>query len=189
MCKITNKGITKIKHFCIDCSKEIKNVYAQRCLHCSGVYRYNLGIIKLNKGTGIGINSLVWKGGKPTCKNCGKQLSDYRAKRCSHCSKIGNLNINFVDGSSGIYPLEFNDKLKAKIRIRDNYECQNCSMTEEEHIIVVGKVLSIHHIDYDKQNCKENNLITLCDSCNNRANSNRNYWIEFYTKKVEVKND
>jgi len=62
-------------------------------------------------------------------------------------------------------------------------------MTEEEHIIVVGKVLSIHHIDYDKQNCKENNLITLCDSCNNRANSNRNYWIEFYTKKVEVKND
>jgi ribosomal protein L34E len=189
MIKRLNKGITKIKHYCIDCNKELKNVYAQRCLHCRSIHRYKLGTIKLNKGTGIGIDSLNWKGGKPKCIDCGNQLSDYRYTRCSHCSKIGKLNVNYIDGSSGIYPVEFNDILKESIRKRDNYTCQNCNMTEEEHIIVVGKVLSVHHIDYDKINCKSDNLITLCDSCNLRANYNRSYWKEIYTNKVGAKND
>jgi len=59
-------------------------------------------------------------------------------------------------------------------------------MTEEEHLIVFGKVLTIHHIDYNKQNCKENNLITLCGSCNTRANFNRSYWVDFYKQKVST---
>ena len=42
---------------------------------------------------------------------------------------------------------------------------------------------SVHHIDYNKQNCKENNLITLCLQCNNRVNSNRNYWKEYFQNK------
>ena len=121
---------------------------------------------------------------KPKCINCDKELSDYRAKRCSHCSKIGKNNNNFIDGTSGIYPLKFNNQLKEFIRNRDNYQCQNCSMTEEEHLIVVGKVLAVHHIDYDKENCNEYNLITLCDSCNIRSNYNRNYWQEVYTNKI-----
>lgn len=83
-----------------------------------------------------------------------------------------------------IYPREFNDKLKEKIRRRDNYICQNCGIIEEEHVIAFSYVLHVHHIDYNKQNCNEENLITLCNACNARANHNRDYWENFYKEKV-----
>jgi hypothetical protein len=55
-------------------------------------------------------------------------------------------------------------------------------MTEEEHLIVIGTALTIHHIDYNKQNCNEENLITLCKGCNTRANYNKDYWLIKYKK-------
>ena len=102
----------------------------------------------------------------------------------------GKNNPNWQNGIGKLpYPFEFNDKLKEKIRKRDNYICQNCNITEEEHIIVFGIKLSVHHIDYIKNNCKEDNLITLCSGCNARANYNRDYWQEHYTVKVKKKNN
>lgn len=76
------------------------------------------------------------------------------------------------------YPYGFSNELKTKIRKRDNYQCQNkeCNMTEEEHLIVYGRVLDVHHIDYNKQNIQENNLLSLCRQCNVRVNFNRDYW-------------
>ncbi len=76
---------------------------------------------------------------------------------------------------------------KQSIRDRDNNECQNpdCWKT--------SKKLCGHHIDYDKKNCHPWNVITLCNSCNARANINREYWIKFYqtimNKKYEYKYD
>ena len=81
------------------------------------------------------------------------------------------------------YTSEWSKELKESIRKRDKYKCQNCGMTEEEHLIVIRKVLCVHHIDYNKKNCKENNLITLCHWCNLRANFNRDYWKNFYQQK------
>lgn len=100
--------------------------------------------------------------------------------------------LSLLQGGTGV-PYEFakydrsifTEELKESIRKRDNYTCQNCGMTEEEHIIVNGQVLHVHHIDYDKQNCKQDNLITTCQQCNLRANSNRDYWKDFYQNKME----
>ena len=64
-------------------------------------------------------------------------------------------------------------------------QCQNCGMTEEEHLIVKGRVLDIHHIDYNKQNCQKSNLITACQVCNIRANFNRDYWYAYFTYIME----
>ncbi len=102
--------------------------------------------------------------------------------------------ISLAGGGTGIpyenseYPIEFNDILKEKIRKRDNYQCQNkdCNITEEKHLIVYGQVLCIHHIDYNKQNCKENNLTTLCNNCHLKTNHNRNYWINYF-KKIDIR--
>ena len=71
---------------------------------------------------------------------------------------------------------------KEDIKLRDNYECQNpdCHKTSNR--------LTIHHIDYNKKNCHPNNLITVCNSCNSRANSKREEWKLFYTIILEVKN-
>jgi len=70
---------------------------------------------------------------------------------------------------------------KEDIKERDNYECQNpdCWKTNNK--------LCIHHIDYIKKNCHPNNLITLCFSCNSRANSNRDYWTEYYSAIILMK--
>jgi hypothetical protein len=143
----------------------------------------------------MGENNPSWKGGHPKCKLCGKTISYYR-DLCWNCRNIvlsflrlKERNPAWEGGKSqGDYPFEFNDTLKEKIRKRDNYECQNCGMTEEEHLIVHGQVLHIHHIDYNKENCKEDNLITLCGGCNVRANKNRDYWRNFYQNKRRLLN-
>jgi len=102
----------------------------------------------------------------------------------------GKNNPNWQNGIGKLpYPFEFNNELKLKIRKRDNYTCQNpnCNITEEEYIIVFGCKLSVHHIDYDKSNCLEDNLITLCNQCNAKANFNREYWQEYYKNKIEIR--
>ena len=84
------------------------------------------------------------------------------------------------------YSIEWTSELREFIRNRDNHTCQNCNITEEEHIIVFGRTLHVHHIDYNKQNCQKDNLITLCISCNIRANYDREYWKIFYQNKIII---
>lgn len=84
------------------------------------------------------------------------------------------------------YPASFNNLLREKIRDRDGGECQNpgCWKT--------AKRIHVHHVDYNKQNCDPSNLLTLCGSCNARANKGREFWTAFYQKlmrgrKLETK--
>jgi len=122
-----------------------------------------------------------WKYGQGRCQSCASKRTWQISDKIKNRNYLDKNNPNYVDGRSNKpYPLEFNDKLKFKIRKRDNYTCQKCGITEEEHLIVYGKVLSIHHIDYNKQNCEETNLTTLCNECNNRVNFNRKYWNKFF---------
>lgn len=88
------------------------------------------------------------------------------------------------------YPPEFNDELKERIRERDNFTCQGyeCGITENEHHHKYASNLHVHHIDYDKQNSDENNLITLCNSCNSKAEyGDPQFWIEKYSMIVRNK--
>jgi hypothetical protein len=92
-----------------------------------------------------------------------------------------------LGGNKSSYPSIFHRKsFRIGIRKRDNYQCQNCGITEEEHIIVFGIALSIHHIDYDKTNCCEENLITVCHACNMRANHFRSYWRTHYSEFLKL---
>lgn len=90
-------------------------------------------------------------------------------------NRDGEKNANWKGGISTDpgYSDEFNGELKEQIRSRDDYICQACGMTEVESVDRHGRVLGIHHIDYDKTNNEENNLITLCVRCNSLANTNR----------------
>jgi len=129
--------------------------------------------------------------GKKRCQLCANKITGKEKigkKRPEHSKKMtGKNNPAYIDGHSNFpYTLEFNKELKEFIRQRDNYTCQNCGMTEEEHIIVLGEVLTVHHIDYDKQNCKENNLMALCKQCNSRVNFNRNYWKSYFKSKETI---
>jgi len=75
------------------------------------------------------------------------------------------------------YPPEFNNKLKHKIKKRDNFTCQLCGIKQYTY-------QAIHHIDYEKDNCSESNLITLCLSCNVKVNQNRDFWKQYFTEII-----
>lgn len=77
------------------------------------------------------------------------------------------------------YTIEFNIYLKEYIRYRDSYKCFICQKSETEY----GRALDCHHIDYDKKNCKEDNLISLCKSCHMKTNFNRNYWKNYFKEE------
>lgn len=81
------------------------------------------------------------------------------------------------------YPSEFNDKLKEKIRQRDNYTCQICGKKQEE-LMGYHKKFPVHHIDYNKNNCREDNLITLCIGCHAMINKNRSNWKYYFYERM-----
>ena len=57
-------------------------------------------------------------------------------------------------------------------------------MTERQCIKTSGRVLSVNHIDFDKSNCSENNLNTLCVGCNSFINKDREKWTMFFKNKI-----
>lgn len=90
-------------------------------------------------------------------------------KNKAHSSRMTGLNnSNYKTGEN--YKSEF-IKIREKIKARDNFKCRYC-MCEEEIITYLSKGeekkksnLVIHHIDENKHNNSESNLLTLCASC------------------------
>jgi hypothetical protein len=74
------------------------------------------------------------------------------------------------------YGLEFNEDLKEVIRNRDRRKCTICCKTELEN----NKRLCVHHINYNKKDNNPKNLISLCNKCHSKTNSNRKYWINYF---------
>lgn len=124
-----------------------------------------------------------WKGGKPKCVDCGKSLRHYGDTRCLICYRKFARGENSPAWKGGIskepYPFKFTKALKETIRRRDSYRCQLCGVPERE---LIHPPLSIHHIDYDKNNLAFRNLISLCKSCNSKVNNNRPYWKEYFNE-------
>lgn len=147
------------------------------------------------------------------CKFCGKEfhLKPYSIKkgRGKYCSKkcygmnksklirdgeitvfalppmLGKNNPSWRGGRSfWPYPADWTKTLKEAIRQRDGYKCRNCGCPQEESL----KKLSIHHIDYNKQNCNPENLITLCNSCHCLITEpTEKRWGVIYERKVMCK--
>lgn len=154
---------------------------------------------KSYRGEGKGKNNSNYKHGrtlkKAYCKDCGKKLSKfafyYSIERCHSCAakkkcKDGKIGYKSLQNHSGWqggksfepYSLGWTKTFKEQIRYRDNYKCQICGKPEVENC----RKLDIHHIDYDKKNIKQENLISLCKSCHSKTNYNRKDW-EYYFKR------
>lgn len=100
--------------------------------------------------------------------------------------KTGILSPNYGEASGNWlggktfenYPREFSKSTKLRILERDNFTCQICKLVQNQ----LKKTLHIHHIDYNKKNCNDHNLISLCNSCHIKTNFNRDYWQQHFTK-------
>ena len=120
------------------------------------------------------------KVGKPG-KNKGKHWKlSKEAKLKISLNKRRENNPNWQGGISYLpYPEDWTDTLRESIRKRDDYTCQECGIHQDE---LTGRIkkLSVHHIDYDKNNLNPDNLISLCYVCHLKTNSNRDYWVEYF---------
>ncbi len=178
--KISKANIKDGLPNCIDCDKKLKNYLALRCHSCENKNRYKNPENHPHFG----------KKFPETSKLKGRKRPDIalRMKGNNH-PNFGNRGkeaFGYIDGQSRLpYSKNFTKKLKLEIRTRDVFTCQCCGITEEEHKDQYNRVLAIHHINYDKQNCNEPNLITICNLCNLKANSNRDYWFTYYTYIIE----
>ena len=132
--------------------------------------------------------SLIRKG-KRLSEETKKKLSEaHKGKKHNLETKIkiseshkGEKHPNWKGGiSNNPYPKEFNAKLKLKIRQRDNFICCLCGRTEREELEELNRVLCVNHKDFDKNNCKGNNLNTLCIRCNIKINREREYWTNYF---------
>jgi hypothetical protein len=168
---------------CKDCGKKLSSLKAIRCKKCD---------IKFRKG----INGRNYKGIKHLCIDCKIQLKNIYSKRCHKCNTIfWRLNPSkhpaYIHGKCREpYAFGFTRKLKESIRKRDNHICQLCN----KKIIHNTKeyFLAIHHIDYNKKNCKETNLISLCGGCNSKVNYDRNKWMKYFKiliKKILIREE
>lgn len=183
--KCANKGMErKKKYICLNCGEEFYFEVGRKRTFCSMNCRDN-----------------YWKGGnhpsykpesriKKVCLNCKKDfITLYKYRKHKFCSNLcvgeyhsGKRNAAWMGGVSfEPYPSKFNGKLKRKIKKRDNYICQLCGIPEQECLVKH----SVHHIDYNKNNCEEINLITLCNSCHLKTNINRKKWQGLLLKKQE----
>lgn len=140
----------------------------------------------------IGKKAGHWKGGSvdSNCSNCGidvkikqfnigKYNNNFCSKECKNEFYVGDRHYMWNGGSTyEPYTPEFNMDLKVRIRERDNYSCGVCGKDLRNDRI------DIHHIDYDKKNSVENNLIALCVKCHLRTNFNRDYWKIFFKSKM-----
>ena len=92
----------------------------------------------------------------------------------------GENHYNWKGGISKLpYDFNFNKDLKEFIYAIYGKECYypNCKCKETTK-------LSIHHVNYDKQDSEVDNLIPLCIVHNSKVNFNRESWIKYFNDKV-----
>lgn len=147
------------------------------------------GNIPWNKGK-KGIMPVSWTKGKPRPKSTRdkirKTLKLKGIKPLYRYNKTGKEHWHWKGGViNNPYPKEFTPKLKLKIRTRDNFICCLCGKTEREELEELNRVLCVNHIDFNKNNCNEKNLNTLCLRCNVKINREREYWTNYFNSKYE----
>jgi len=101
----------------------------------------------------------------------------YRCPTCNHINRSGPGHPNWKGGITlAPYCGVWGDKeYKQDIRDRDGNRCLNpyCDSPDK-------KDLTIHHINYIKGECGPDNLITVCRSCNGKANYDRKWHTKWY---------
>ncbi len=130
---------------------------------------FKKGMTPWNKGIEYhviaGKKNWNWKGGKPNCLDCGKQLVNYQAKRCQKCYHLASRGANHYAWKGGRKQQERGqgeyNRWRKLVYKRDHWTCQACGGNARE--------INAHHIE-SWAACEEkrydiNNGIALCKPC------------------------
>jgi transcriptional regulator with XRE-family HTH domain len=142
--------------------------------------------VEFAKRTGVGLRFLrELESNKPTC----------RMDRVSIVLEFLGFSLGIIPRQEELknqfnkfsYNMPSKKQIQEKIRQRDNWECQVCKINNDEHINKYGNFLNLHHIDYDKNNPSENNLITLCSKCHGYCGKRREFWKNYFQELLKNK--
>jgi len=115
----------------------------------------------------------------------GKKHSEEYKKKLSEINKGNNQREKNGMWQGGIsfapYSPEFNNTLRREIREKYN---NKCFLTGKES---KKRALAVHHINYNKQDCREINLVPLLDDIHQKTAFNRDYWFALfcYLKNID----
>lgn len=148
----------------------VRNGHSKYCsLACAGA---------ANGASHTGDRSPAWKGGPIAveCQQCGKpfRTTNYFFSRGQgrFCSRrcAGDYVYENTPHLPKKYPCGWNHSFKESVRQRDGYICALCGGVDND------VALSVHHIDYNRDNLDPTNLISLCRSCHTKTNGKRYLW-------------
>lgn len=172
--------------------KPVRANKARFCsLECANAYQREHPRIPVNKGVKFPSRAR-WV--EKTCEWCNegylaaynkREITKFCSAECHFSWRSarteGEQNPNWSGGQSRLpYPYNWG-AVSRRIRTRDGNSCQSplCRKTDAR--------LTVHHIDFDKFNVSETNLIALCSSCNSRANFARARWTDYYNALQAVR--
>ena len=126
-------------------------------------------------------------------KFCSKECTN-RYKHDFNGGLYKERNPNWRGGASFLkYCESWSDKeFKEYIFERDSFQCQN-PHCNNQYKTSNNKynALTRHHINYNKQDCRPENILTLCKSCNSKANGDRMkhqiFYMEIICQKIQQK--
>lgn len=186
----------KITVFCLQCGKS-KEIYASEKRKRSFCNNQCHGKWKKENWQGKDNHNYVERI-IAFCSHCGKEkeiIPSCKAKY-NFCNRkcfgkwisenlIGENGINWQGGKSfEQYCAVWTDKeYQEYVLNRDNNKCQNPDCWENCNHLSMNR----HHINYNKEDCHYKNIITVCRSCNSRANGNREYWTKLYQEIMAKK--
>lgn len=160
-----------------------------RCLYCSTVALPDFGeISKSFKDAGYTLVSQSYKDSMtkleymcPHGHTHSMIWNNWRTgHRCPTCATIRMTGPGSPSWRGGLSFEEYCEIWKDRdykydIRDRDGHKCLNpyCSSKDPTKLV-------LHHIDYNKKNCHPTNLVTVCNSCNCKANKDRDWHKDWY---------
>jgi len=162
----------------------------KRCPYCAGKIKKTIKFIKFQfEKEGYTLISKFYKNAQEKlnyiCPKGHKHAITWgmwsQKNRCPSCFFINNSGENNPSWKGGISCEPYCDvwldkEFKKSIKDRDGNICLNPDCWRNcDHL-----PLGLHHIDHNKKNCNPNNLITLCASCNSRANTSRKWHKNWY---------
>lgn len=117
------------------------------------------------------------------CLICGsnnRKFFSFKHQLCNACKCRRMRKLTNYDSKKSEYKRRFGG-LRDIILLRDDYSCQICGMTNDEHKKLFGRSITLDHIDgagrYSRFPRNEtSNLQVLCLRCHGRKDSLR-YWL------------